>query len=169
MIELTFELIGNRICGVHLWKQNPKHMTKQTASEIVIALLHGCEVDGETMQDIIERVGMVRQMLTQLVMHADVEDLENAIENRENDCPVYQRVFKSAPKTAPKIDADALADKIADETLYDIDSDEIEDYDLSMTGKEIELTSVSLDNSVMKRKIKAAIEEFIDNLQEEEA
>ena len=144
-------------------------MTKQTASEIVVALLRECEVDGETMQDIIQKVGMDGQILTQLVMNAEVEDLENAIENRKNECPIYQRVFKTAPKTAPKIDANALAEKIVYDVIDNLDTNEVEDYELSMSGREVELTHITFANHLIGPKIKEAIEEYIEELQEQEA
>lgn len=141
-------------------------MTKKTASEIVVALLRECEVDGETMQDIIQKVGMEGQMLTQLVMNAEVEDIKNAIENREKDCPIYQQVFNAVFERTPKIDADALAEKIVDDIIDNLGTDEVEDYDLSMTGREVELTSITFDNSLIGRKIKEAIEEYIEDMEE---
>ena len=52
-----------------------------TAEEI-ISKLKEMDVDGETMQYIIESVGMKDQMLRQLVMTADTDDVEELLEEK---------------------------------------------------------------------------------------
>ena len=52
-----------------------------TAEEI-ISKLKEMDVDGETMQYIIESVGMKDQMLRQLVMTADIDDVEELLEEK---------------------------------------------------------------------------------------
>jgi hypothetical protein len=52
------------------------------ANEIIKELID-CDVDGETMQYIIEQVGMENQMLLQLITCASALDLNNCLETRE--------------------------------------------------------------------------------------
>jgi len=54
-----------------------------TAEEI-ISKLKEMDVDGETMEFIIESVGMRDQMLRQLVMIADAEDVEELLEEKNS-------------------------------------------------------------------------------------
>ncbi len=48
----------------------------------IIQMLKEIDVDGETMQYIIEQAGMEEQMLRQLVMCSDSEHLRNLIEEK---------------------------------------------------------------------------------------
>jgi hypothetical protein len=57
-------------------------MTNQNLANIVISVLNEMNVDGETMEHIIEQVGMSDQMLRQLVMSADVMEVEQLLEER---------------------------------------------------------------------------------------
>jgi hypothetical protein len=50
--------------------------------EEIISKLKEMDVDGETMEFIIESVGMRDQMLRQLVMIADAEDVEELLEEK---------------------------------------------------------------------------------------
>jgi hypothetical protein len=52
--------------------------------EEIISKLKEMEVDGETMEFIIESVGMRDQMLRQLVMIADAEDVEELLEEKNS-------------------------------------------------------------------------------------
>ena len=140
-------------------------MNTQMVSDIVVALLTGTEVDGETMQDIIKKVGMQEQMLRQLVVNAEHYDLKVAIENRNENCPIFQQVYNSA-NANPEIDVVALAEKIVEDVIDNIDADDLVDYDLTMSGREVVLRSVSFDNRMMKRQITDAIKEYIHDLKE---
>ena len=51
--------------------------------ERIISDLSHIEVDGETMQYILERVGMEDQMLRQLVMSQPIEEVEYMFEERK--------------------------------------------------------------------------------------
>ena len=51
--------------------------------EEVVAMLKHIEVDGETMQCILERVGMEDQMLRQLVMSQPIGEVEYVFEERK--------------------------------------------------------------------------------------
>lgn len=141
-------------------------MNKQMVSDIVVALLTGSDVDGETMQYIIERVGMKEQMLKQLVVNADDADLKIAIENRQQECPIYQQVFNAVLERTPQIDADKLAEKIMDDVIDNIDVSDLEDYHLTMSGREVEVDSISLDSKKINRHIVEAIKEYIEELKE---
>ena len=50
--------------------------------EEVISMLRHMEIDGETMQHIIESVGLEDQMTRQLVMISDIEYLNDLIEEK---------------------------------------------------------------------------------------
>lgn len=69
-----------------------------------------------------------------------------------------------------KSDADQikqLSNDIAD-ALESEGSELINDYDLSMNYKEVELDSVDYDTSRIARVVGDAIEQFVDNLSEED-
>ena len=69
-----------------------------------------------------------------------------------------------------KFDSDqikTLSDNIAD-AIENEGSSVIDDYELSMNYKEVELDSVEFNTSSLSSTIKSTIEEFIDNLSEEE-
>ena len=51
--------------------------------ETIIDMLNHIEVDGETMQYILENVGMEDQMLKQLMVKTSVERLEDLLEMRK--------------------------------------------------------------------------------------
>jgi hypothetical protein len=53
-------------------------INEQTAEHIILQLKQ-IDIDGETMEHIIEQVGMSDQMLRQLVMKADPEHLRDLI------------------------------------------------------------------------------------------
>ena len=60
-----------------------------------------------------------------------------------------------------------LSDNIAD-AIESEGSSVIDDYELSMNYKEVELDSVEFNTSSLSSTIKSTIEEFIENLSEEE-
>lgn len=65
-------------------------MQRNTTINIIIALLQEIEVDGETMEHIINEVGMRNQMISQLGVNSNIElesaitELEKAIEKYKN-------------------------------------------------------------------------------------
>ena len=50
----------------------------------IITMLRDIDVDGETMQYILEKVGMEDQMLRQLIMSQPIDEIKYLIEEREN-------------------------------------------------------------------------------------
>ena len=52
--------------------------------QTVIDILNEIEVDGETMQHILEKTGMEWQMLRQLIMTLPIEQVEYLIEERKD-------------------------------------------------------------------------------------
>lgn len=56
-------------------------MQRNTTINIIIALLQEIEIDGETMEHIINEVGMRNQMISQLAVESkiDVEELTSAV------------------------------------------------------------------------------------------
>lgn len=58
-------------------------MNKKQLVEQIIEQLKSIEVDGETMEFIIESVGMSNQMCRQLVMNCDESELNYLIEDKE--------------------------------------------------------------------------------------
>jgi hypothetical protein len=57
-------------------------MTEETKINHIISVLKDIDVDGYTMQYIIEQVGMEEQMLRQLVMQAGPEHLRDLIKEK---------------------------------------------------------------------------------------
>ena len=53
-----------------------------TKVDAVIQYLNGIEVDGETMEYIIEKVHMKEQMLRQLIMSSPVKDILELVDER---------------------------------------------------------------------------------------
>ena len=58
-------------------------MTKEQCVRQVINILNAMEVDGETMEYILEEVGMESQMLRQLVLVANDDDINYLIDERK--------------------------------------------------------------------------------------
>ena len=58
--------------------------TKEIKTKSVIAQLKSMDVDGETMQYILEQVGMEWQMLRQLVLTASMEQVEYLLEEKKD-------------------------------------------------------------------------------------
>lgn len=56
---------------------------QQSSADHVIEFLKGINVDGETMQYIIDQVGMHDQMLKQLIMSSSDLHINNHLEERE--------------------------------------------------------------------------------------
>jgi len=59
-------------------------MTKEQQVQQVINILNAIDVDGETMEYIIEEVGMTTQMLRQLMMIANDLHINNILEERNS-------------------------------------------------------------------------------------
>ena len=53
-----------------------------TKVDAVIQYLNGIDVDGETMEYIIRKVGMEEQMLRQLVLNSNIEDVQNLLKEK---------------------------------------------------------------------------------------
>lgn len=141
-------------------------MNKETVSNMVVSLLKENEIDGETMENIIVNVGMENQMLKQLVMKASALDLENSIENRQSEVRIRQMVSNSKQQKKLKIDVDVLTQKILDDVVEYVDNGYIEDYELSMNFREVEIENFTLDTERLGREIKLAIEEYLVDIEE---
>jgi hypothetical protein len=59
--------------------KNERHMTIEQQNNIIQTLK---EVDGETVQYILQKIGMDSQMLRQLIMTMPLEDIQNEISER---------------------------------------------------------------------------------------
>lgn len=57
-------------------------MTNSTKTETVINLLNEMDVDGETIQYIVEQVGMDQQLLRQLIMTRPTQESFDLLEER---------------------------------------------------------------------------------------
>jgi len=60
-----------------------QHSYKQIEVEEVVSMLRHMEIDGETMQYILEEVGMEYQMLRQLVMSQPIGEINSMYEERK--------------------------------------------------------------------------------------
>jgi hypothetical protein len=76
--------------GYQVIYETPQMEDHQKTVEDVIAKLREIEVDGETMQYILNKVGMEDQILKQLVMSQPIEDVRYMIEEREE----YEEEFE---------------------------------------------------------------------------
>ncbi len=96
--------------------------------ELVVAVLKGLDVDGETMQYIIEQVGMQDQMKKQL----------------------------GGPAAMPQTVIDQLAEDISNGITAE-GTDAISDYDLSIHRNEVSIEDVTFDEYVIQRAVRDAL------------
>ena len=57
-------------------------VVQEAIADLIITALNSIEVDGETMQYIIEKTGMQDQMLRQLIMSASIDEVQELIEEK---------------------------------------------------------------------------------------
>lgn len=115
-------------------------MTNQNANiELVIAVLNGINIDGESMQYIIEKVGMEDQMRSQL--GAKVED-------------------DSVSLRLSVMQYQSLVEEIVSEIEDNID-DVISDTEFSLNGNCIEVDSYEVSRSSLSRIIEQAIDVYV--------
>ena len=57
-------------------------VVQEAMADLIITALKSIEVDGETMQYIIEKTGMHDQMLRQLIMSASIDEVQELIEEK---------------------------------------------------------------------------------------
>jgi hypothetical protein len=115
-------------------------MTNQNANiELVIAVLNGINIDGESMQYIIEKVGMEDQMRSQL--GAKVED-------------------DSVSLRLSVMQYQSLVEEIVSEIEDNID-DVISDTEFSLSGNCIEVDSYEVSRSSLSRIIEQAIDVYV--------
>lgn len=115
-------------------------MVNQNANiELVIAVLNGIEVDGESMQYIIEKVGMEDQMRSQL--GAKVED-------------------ESVSLKLSIMQYQSLVEEIVSEIEDNID-DVISDVELSLNGNCIDVDSYDVSRSHLTRIIEGALDVYV--------
>jgi hypothetical protein len=115
-------------------------MVNQNANiELVIAVLNGIEVDGESMQYIIEKVGMEDQMRSQL--GAKVED-------------------ESVSLKLSAMQYQSLVEEIVSEIEDNID-DVISDTEFSLSGNYIEVESYDVSRSSLTRIIEGALDVYV--------
>ena len=115
-------------------------MTNQNANiELVIAVLNGIGVDGESMQYIIEKVGMEDQMRSQL--GAKVED-------------------ESVSLKLSAMQYQSLVEEIVSDIEDNID-DVISDTEFSLSGNYIEVESYDVSRSSLTRIIEGALDVYV--------
>lgn len=115
-------------------------MVNQNANiELVIAVLNGIEVDGESMQYIIEKVGMEDQMRSQL--GAKVED-------------------ESVSLKLSAMQYQSLVEEIVSDIEDNID-DVISDTEFSLSGNYIEVESYDVSRSSLSRIIERALDVYV--------
>jgi hypothetical protein len=115
-------------------------MTNQNANiELVIAVLNGINIDGESMQYIIEKVGMEDQMRSQL--GAKVED-------------------DSVSLRLSVMQYQSLVEEIVSEIEDNID-DVISDTEFSLNGNCIEVDSFDVSRSSLTNIIEGALDVYV--------
>jgi hypothetical protein len=115
-------------------------MTNQNANiELVIAVLNGINIDGESMQYIIEKVGMEDQMRSQLGAKSNEEEI----------------FFKLTP-----MQYESLVEEVVSHIEDSID-DIISDTEFSLSGNCIEVDSYEVSRSSLSRIIEQAIDVYV--------
>jgi len=110
-------------------------MENQAVIAAVIALLNGIDVDGETMEHILEKTGMTDQMKSQLGVATDM--------------------------LGTRILSPMVIDQIAEDIVADLDNegiDLIEDQEYGIVHNEISLTDVTYDKYRMNKIITHVLE-----------
>jgi hypothetical protein len=108
---------------------------QKTIVTAVIALLNGIDVDGETMEYILEKTGMTDQMKSQLGVATDM--------------------------LGTRILSPMVIDQIAEDIVSDLDNegtDLIEDQEYGIVHNEISLTDITYDKYRMEKIIKHVLE-----------
>lgn len=108
---------------------------QKTIVTAVIALLNGIDVDGETMEHILEKTGMTDQMKSQLGVVTDM--------------------------LGTRILSPMVIDQIAEDIVADLDNegiDLIEDQEYGIVHNEISLTDVTYDKYRMNKIITHVLE-----------
>jgi len=110
-------------------------MENQAVIATVIALLNGIDVDGETMEHILEKTGMTDQMKSQLGVATDM--------------------------LGTRILSPMVIDQIAEDIVADLDNEGIElieDQEYGIVHNEISLTDVTYDKYRMNKIITHVLE-----------
>jgi len=110
-------------------------MENQAVIAAVIALLNGIDVDGETMEHILEKTGMTDQMKSQLGVATDM--------------------------LGTRILSPMVIDQIAEDIVADLDNEGIElieDQEYGIVHNEISLTDVTYDKYRMNKIITHVLE-----------
>ena len=110
-------------------------MENQSVIAAVIALLNGIDVDGETMEHILEKTGMTDQMKSQLGVATDM--------------------------LGTRILSPIVIDQIAEDITADLDNEGlelIEDQEYGINANEIFLESVTYDRYRMEQVVKQVLE-----------
>ena len=108
---------------------------QKTVVTAVIALLNGIDVDGETMEHILEKTGMTDQMKSQLGVATDM--------------------------LGTRILSPMVIDQITDDIVADLDNeglDLIEDQEYGINANELFLQSVTYDRYRMEQVVKHVLE-----------
>jgi hypothetical protein len=110
-------------------------MENQAVIAAVIALLNGIDVDGETMEHILEKTGMTDQMKSQLGVATDM--------------------------LGTRILSPMVIDQIAEDIVADLDNEGVElleDQEYGVCANEIVLVEVTYDKYRMEKIIKHVLE-----------
>ena len=111
------------------------HLNQVIAINSVITLLNGIDVDGETMEYIIDHVGMRDQMKSQLGVATDM--------------------------LGTRILSPMVIDQIAEDIAADLDNEGtelIEDQEYGIVHNEISLTDVTYDKYMIEKVVKHVLE-----------
>ena len=110
-------------------------MENQAVIAAVIALLNGIDVDGETMEHILEKTGMTDQMKSQLGVATDM--------------------------LGTRILSPIVIDQIAEDIAADLDNEGtelIEDQEYGIVHNEISLTDVTYDKYMIEKVVRHVLE-----------
>jgi hypothetical protein len=110
-------------------------MENQAVIAAVIALLNGIDVDGETMEHILEKTGMTDQMKSQLGVATDM--------------------------LGTRILSPIVIDQIAEDIAADLDNEGtelIEDQEYGIVHNEINLTDVTYDKYMIEKVVRHVLE-----------
>ena len=111
------------------------HLNQVIAINSVITLLNGIDVDGETMEYILEKTGMTDQMKSQLGVATDM--------------------------LGTRILSPIVIDQIAEDIAADLDNEGtelIEDQEYGIVHNEISLTDVTYDKYMIEKVVRHVLE-----------
>lgn len=119
---------------------------------------------------IANKIELVRNSFPSIFSKDDVLRLLEDLSNETASVEQQQPAQTTDSSIFDKIFSDENVEKLANLIYDSLDSsgrDIIDDYDLSISGREVEIDSVDFNNYEIKSCIESAVRDFQDNIEEE--